>query len=93
MSAHKYMDRICAAATAFCLLMSPPVEDSFLRRNYGRDCGEPYKPDSMSFGGGRGSGRDGGQAQPPEGFGLSLPDMGGMGSGGPGRKLPRRTIR
>ena len=28
------------------------VEDSFLRRNYGRDTGELYKPDSMSFGGG-----------------------------------------
>jgi hypothetical protein len=28
------------------------VEDSFLERNYGRDSGELYKPDSMSFGGG-----------------------------------------
>ena len=28
------------------------VEDSFLERNYGRDTGELYKPDSMSFGGG-----------------------------------------
>ena len=28
------------------------VEDSFLERNYGRDAGELYKPDSMSFGGG-----------------------------------------
>ena len=28
------------------------VEDSFLQRNYGRDAGELYKPDSMSFGGG-----------------------------------------
>ena len=34
------------------------VEDSFLRRNYGADYGELYKPDSMSFGGGRGNGRD-----------------------------------
>ena len=34
------------------------VEDSFLRRNYGNDTGELYKPDSMSFGGGRGNGRD-----------------------------------
>lgn len=34
------------------------VEDSFLQRNYGRDYGELYKPDSMSFGGGRGNGRD-----------------------------------
>jgi len=33
------------------------VEDAFLRRNYGADFGELYKPDSMSFGGGRGNGR------------------------------------
>ncbi len=34
------------------------VEESFLRRNYGGDYGELYKPDSMDFGGGRGNGRD-----------------------------------
>ncbi|WP_412310930.1 CotH kinase family protein [Agathobaculum desmolans] len=34
------------------------VEESFLERNYGSDYGELYKPDSMSFGGGRGSGKD-----------------------------------
>ena len=34
------------------------VEDGFLRRNYGSDSGELYKPDSMSFGGGRGNGRE-----------------------------------
>lgn len=34
------------------------VEEAFLQRNYGRDCGELYKPDSTSFGGGRGNGRD-----------------------------------
>lgn len=34
------------------------VEDSFLTRNYGKDHGELYKPDSMSFGGGRGNGRE-----------------------------------
>lgn len=34
------------------------VEEAFLRRNYGNDYGELYKPDSMSFGGGRGNGRD-----------------------------------
>ena len=34
------------------------VEDSFLSRNYGSDTGELYKPDSMSFGGGRGNGKD-----------------------------------
>ncbi len=34
------------------------VEESFLRRNYGAGYGDLYKPDSMSFGGGRGNGRD-----------------------------------
>lgn len=32
------------------------VEEAFLQRNYGTDYGELYKPDSMSFGGGRGNG-------------------------------------
>ena len=35
------------------------VEDSFLQRSYGKDTGELYKPDSMSFGGGGpGNGKD-----------------------------------
>ena len=34
------------------------IEDSFLTRNYGSNHGELYKPDSMSFGGGRGNGKD-----------------------------------
>ena len=34
------------------------VEDAFLERNYGKSAGELYKPDSMSFGGGRGNGKD-----------------------------------
>ena len=34
------------------------VEEAFLERNYGSDYGELYKPDSMSFGGGRGNGKD-----------------------------------
>ena len=34
------------------------VEDAFLRRNYGTQYGELYKPDSLSFGGGRGNGKD-----------------------------------
>ncbi|MGN0636445.1 MAG: CotH kinase family protein [Acutalibacteraceae bacterium] len=34
------------------------VEDAFLQRNYGNDTGELYKPDSESFGGGRGNGQD-----------------------------------
>ena len=34
------------------------IEDSFLMRSYGKNSGELYKPDSMSFGGGRGNGAD-----------------------------------
>ncbi len=34
------------------------VEDGFLQRNYGSGHGELYKPDSLSFGGGRGNGMD-----------------------------------
>ena len=34
------------------------IEESFLQRNYGSNYGDLYKPDSMSFGGGRGNGRD-----------------------------------
>ena len=34
------------------------VEESFLQRNYGKDYGELYKPDSMSMGGGRGNGEN-----------------------------------
>ena len=34
------------------------IEESFLQRNFGNDYGELYKPDSMSFGGGRGNGKD-----------------------------------
>ncbi len=34
------------------------VEEAFLYRNYGSVQGELYKPDSMSFGGGRGNGKD-----------------------------------
>lgn len=62
------------------------VEESFLERNYGSDYGELYKPDSMSFGGGRGNGKDfdmgdvdpdseQGQTGAPEGFDPpSMPD-------------------
>lgn len=32
------------------------VEEAFMERNYGFDYGELYKPDSMTFGGGRGNG-------------------------------------
>lgn len=34
------------------------VEEAFLKRNYGTDYGNLYKPDSLSFGGGRGNGGD-----------------------------------
>ena len=34
------------------------VEDAFLRRNYGANYGDLYKPDSLSMGGGRGNGRE-----------------------------------
>ena len=34
------------------------VEESFLQRNYGKDYGELYKPDSMNMGGGRGNGKN-----------------------------------
>lgn len=34
------------------------VEEAFLERNYGSSYGDLYKPDSMSFGGGRGNGAD-----------------------------------
>ena len=33
------------------------VEESFLQRNYGKDYGQLYKPDSMNMGGGRGNGK------------------------------------
>ena len=34
------------------------IEESFLERNYGSNYGDLYKPDAMSFGGGRGNGKD-----------------------------------
>ena len=34
------------------------VEESFLKRNYGNDYGQLYKPDSTNMGGGRGNGRE-----------------------------------
>lgn len=48
------------------------VEDAFLQRNYGKDHGELYKPDSMSFGGGRGNGRDFDMDEMAEKFGFSF---------------------
>ena len=34
------------------------VEDSFLQRNFGKNHGQLYKPDSMKMGGGRGNGKE-----------------------------------
>ena len=34
------------------------IEESFLERNFGSNYGDLYKPDAMSFGGGRGNGKD-----------------------------------
>jgi len=47
------------------------VEEGFLQRNYGKDYGELYKPDSLSFGGGRGNGRDFDMNEMAEKFGFS----------------------
>ena len=55
------------------------VEDSFLARNYGSDTGELYKPDSMSFGGGRGNGKD---------FNMDDFDFGDFGDGQQGGAMP-----
>ena len=54
------------------------VEDAFLQRNYGKDHGELYKPDSMSFGGGRGNGRDFDMDEMAEKFGFSFGNDGGQ---------------
>jgi len=73
------------------------VEDAFLRRNYGSGSGGLYKPDSMSFGGGRGNGQafrmenagaSGGvraenqEGFPPEGGGFPSPPDGQTLGGG-----------
>ena len=51
------------------------VEDSFLTRNYGKDHGELYKPDSISFSVGRGNGFEFDMEKMAEQF----PDMSAMG--------------
>lgn len=50
------------------------VEEGFLQRNYGKNYGELYKPDSLSFGGGRGNGRDFDMDDMAEQFGFSFGD-------------------
>ena len=45
------------------------IEDSFLRRNYGKAQGSLYKPDSASMGGGPGNGRGFDMDGPPAGSG------------------------
>lgn len=61
------------------------VEESFLERNYSSDYGELYKPDSLSFGGGRGNGKnfDMGDFDPSSMFGGNG-EMGGFNFGGMG---------
>ncbi len=75
------------------------VEDAFLARNYGKNPGNLYKPDSMKMGGGRGNGGDfrmdewkEGEAPPAPGggFGGFQGDPDNVGNpgrpeGGPGR--------
>ncbi len=63
------------------------VEESFLQRNFGRDYGELYKPDSMDFGGGRGNGRGfrmDGFPEDGEKMDAGGPDRGNMGFSPPG---------
>lgn len=50
------------------------IEEGFLQRNYGRSYGELYKPDSLSFGGGRGNGRDFSMEDAAEQFGFTFGD-------------------
>lgn len=64
------------------------IEDSFLQRNYGSDYGELYKPDSMSFGGGRGNGKDFSMddfmnAEGEQSDGTARPERGAMPGGMP----------
>ena len=61
------------------------MEDSFLQRNYGKNYGELYKPDSLSFGGGRGNGRDFDLDEIADQFGLSFD---GESSGMPSFTMP-----
>lgn len=51
------------------------VEESFLQRNFGKNYGELYKPDSMSMGGGRGNGKDFDQEKFDEKFDGEPPQM------------------
>ena len=73
------------------------VEESFLRRNYGNDYGDLYKPDSISMGGGRGNGMDFdfeafmGDRESTDTTMPTMPegmDPGQMGSSGGGTDLP-----
>ena len=66
------------------------VEEAFLERNYGRDYGELYKPDSVSMGGGRGNGagfdmedwqRENGQADSGAADGNAAPEEDGFPGG------------
>lgn len=70
------------------------IEESFLTRNYGSNYGDLYKPDAMSFGGGRGNGKDfsmsefmnkdDGEAEKTDGAAGSSQNSGRQRGGGPG---------
>ena len=51
------------------------VEESFLRRNFGSDCGALYKPDSTDLGGGRGNGQNFQEDAGPSGGSMSRDDV------------------
>ncbi len=80
------------------------VEEAFLQRNYGSAYGALYKPDSMSFGGGRGNGKDfdlgdflNREDSGESGQGMTMPQMPGgrdfdpsKGQGDFGAEMPQR---
>lgn len=74
------------------------VEESFLERNYGKDAGELYKPDSMDMGGGRGNGGMFNEEEFKEGDmpeeGMEPPEGGTMPEGGmpPERTMPEEGM-
>lgn len=68
------------------------VEESFLRRNYGSNYGELYKPDSMDMAGGKGEGEaPKGMTLPENGERPDFPEeFGNPPGGGMGREKPQK---
>lgn len=64
------------------------VEEAFLRRNYGTDYGNLYKPDSLGMGGGRGNGMDFDISDFMDAAGGFLPGGNGGGGSSPGAAAP-----